>query len=72
MYNKRFSTVDDVQRIVIRHMSDSRINQREFAKELGIHEITISRFMNNLTPPPKAILNWFELDEVTFYERKKK
>jgi transcriptional regulator with XRE-family HTH domain len=70
MYNKRFSTIDDVQRRVLRHMSDSRINQREFAQELGIHEITVSRFMNNTTPPPKAILNWFGLDEVTFYERK--
>jgi len=72
MYKKRFSSIDDVQRMVLRYMADARITQKEFAQELGVHEITISRFMQNHTPPPKSVLEWFGLTESIWYERSKK
>lgn len=72
MNGKRFCSIEDVQRMVFRSMGEGRMTQREFAEAVGLHEVTISKFLTDGKSVPKLIADYFGIREVIFYERIKK
>lgn len=69
---KRFYTAFDVFKKVDIYCAQNDISLSDFAKLVGIERNYLYVARKNRDSVPKAILDFFELDESTFYERRKK